>query len=93
MKVKVINLNGIKRVVRGELIDELDVDYTQDLDNLKDDLNIALEAWIEINQSRTFGFLKTAFKNIHILQGNGHLDIVDEGVDSLNWLLVQDHGV
>lgn len=91
MKVKVINLNGIKRVVHGELIDELDIDYTQDLDSLKDDLNLALEAWIEVNQSKALGFLKIAFKNIHIHQGSSHLDIVNNGVGSLNWLIVQDH--
>ncbi|MPS92785.1 hypothetical protein [Comamonas sp.] len=93
MKVKVINLSGIKRVVRGQLIDELDVDYTQNLNDLKTDLDIALEAWLEVNQTKMFGFIKTAFKNIHIHQGSGHLDIVDDGVGSLNWLIVQDNPV
>ncbi|AMW80743.1 hypothetical protein AMD27_17660 (plasmid) [Acinetobacter sp. TGL-Y2] len=91
MKVKVINLDGIKRIVFGELIDELDVDYKQDLKKLKEDLDLALETWIELNQTKPLGFLKTGFKKIKIHQGSNHLEIVNDGVGTLGWLMVQDN--
>lgn len=90
MKVKVLNLNGQRRCIRGELIDELDIDYTQSLDELKIDLDLALAAWIQVNESKWFSAFKKIPKDIHIHQGSSHLDIVESNVGSLNWLLIQD---
>ncbi len=91
MKIKVINLNGIKRVVTGKLVDQIDVDYTQDLRSLKSDLEFILETIIEINMSKPLAFLKKSPKNIVIYEGSNHLDIVEHNVGTLGWLLVQDH--
>lgn len=41
------------------------------------------------------GKLKDRFmflnKNVLVYQGNNHIDVVDDGVGSLNWLIVEDH--
>lgn len=82
--------NGIKRVVFGKLVNSFDIDYTiLDLKKLKGDIKDCLEIL------ENTGSLKDRFmffnKNVAIYQGGSHLDIVDDGVGSLNWLVVEDH--
>ena len=88
--VKIINLdNGIKRIIHGKMINSFDIDFTQDLDSLKSDIKMYLEY---MSESRS---LKERFmffgKKIIVAKGDNHLDIVDDGVGSLNWLIVEDH--
>ena len=96
MKVKIVNLKGIKRVISGELLDVIDVDYTQSLSMLKTDIEYALPKLIDYNKSknRFFFFHNRAVKNYaRVHEGSHHLDVVDDGIGSLGWLLVQDHQV
>lgn len=96
MKVKVVNLNGIKRVVTGDLLNEIDVDYTQSLADLKADIEFILEKIIDIYQSKPKNrmSLNKKIKNeVFVYEGSSHLDIVEHGVGSLGWLFVQDHQV
>lgn len=91
MKIKVINLpNGDKRIVSGKLLEQLDLDYTQELGKLKRDIEFALSA-LERNQSLLEHLFSFANKNVRVYQGGHHLDIVDDGVGSLGWLTVEDH--
>lgn len=88
--VKIINLdNGIKRIIHGKMINSFDIDFTQDLDSLKSDIKMYLEY---MSESRS---LKERFmffnKKVCVYKGGSHLDIVDDGVGSLNWLIVEDH--
>lgn len=51
MKVKIINLpNGYKRIIYGKYFEQFDLDYEQDLDVLKKDIEFALSV-IEYNRS------------------------------------------
>lgn len=95
MKVKVINVNKkIKRVVYGALIDELNVDFTQDLSQLKSDVEFALKTWIELNASNEGEFSKLLKKvklnEVFVYEGGFHLNIVNNSGD-LGWLTVEDH--
>lgn len=96
MKVKVVNLNGIKRVVTGDLLNEIDVDYTQSLSDLKADIEFILEQIIDIHQSKLMNRIsltKNIKNEVFVHEGSNHLDIVEHEVGSLGLLFVQDHQV
>lgn len=92
MKVKIINLpNGYKRVIYGKYFEQFDLDYEQDLDGLKKDIEFALSV-LECNQSifkKFSSFFKN--KNVRVYQGGHHIDIIDYGKGSLEWLIIEDH--
>lgn len=89
LDIKIIKLsNGIKRLVYGKLLKAFDLDYTQDLDSLKTDIEFSLERLYESSLLKRLSFFN---KKVFVYQGNNHLDIVDDGVGSLNWLIVEDH--
>lgn len=89
--IKVFHLsNGIKRIVYGKLANAFELDYKNpNLSELRDDIEDSLTL---LNNS---GKLKDRFmflnKNVLVHQGNNHIDVVDDGVGSLNWLIVEDH--
>ena len=89
--IRVFHLkNGIKRVIFGKLVNSFDIDYTNpDLTELKGDIQYCLEILANT------GSLKDRFmffnKKVAVYQGNNHIDIIDDGVGSLNWLIVEDH--
>ena len=91
LDIRIINLkNGMKRLVYGKLLKAFDLDYTQDLDSLKVDIELSLKRLYESSLLKRLAFFN---KNVFVYQGNNHLDIVDDGVGSLNWLIVEDHYV
>lgn len=86
MKIKVINLpSNEKRIIYGELADQFDLDYSQELGSLKRDIEFALPI-LERLQPKLF-----SKKNIRVYEGGHHLDIINDGVGSLNWLIIEDH--
>lgn len=90
MKIKVLNLpNGDKRIISGKLLEQFDLDYTQEMSKLKRDIEFALSV-LERNQSVLGHLFTFANKNVRVYQGGHHLDIVDDG-GSLGWLTVEDH--
>lgn len=96
MKVKVVNLKGIKRVISGELLSVIDVDYTQSLSELKTDIEYALPKLVDYNKSKKrifFSDNRTVKNYARVHEGSHHLDVVDDGVGSLGWLRVEDHEV
>lgn len=87
--IKIIKLkDGRKRLVYGKFLKAFDLDYTQDLTSLKSDIELSLKRLYD-----SFLFKRLAFfnKNVLVYQGDSHLDIVNDGVGSLNWLIVEDH--
>ncbi|WEV48108.1 hypothetical protein OZX61_07365 [Acinetobacter sp. ESL0695] len=88
--IKFIKLpNGKKRLVFGKLLGAFSgIDFTQDFSELKDDIERSLEFLEQTKLKYKLAFLT---KKIFVYQGNNHLDIVDDGVGSLNWLIVEDH--
>ena len=82
--------NGIKRVVFGKLVNSFDIDYTNpDLTELRGDIKYCLEILANTGSLRDrFMFFN---KNVDVHEGDNHLDIIDDGVGSLNWLIVEDH--
>ena len=87
--VKIIKLaNGKKRLIYGKFLKAFDLDYTQDLTSLKVDIELSLKRLYESSLFKRLAFFN---KNVFVYQGNNHLDIVDNGVGSLNWLIVEDH--
>jgi hypothetical protein len=86
MKIKVVNLSDKeKRIIYGELADQFDLDYSQELGKLKRDIEFALSV-LEQLQPKLF-----AKKNVRVYEGGHHLDIINDGVGSLNWLIIEDH--
>lgn len=87
--VRIVKLkNGKKRLVYGKFLKAFDLDYTQDIDSLKEDIELSLE---RLYNSSLFKRLAFFNKKVFVYQGNNHLDIMDDGVGSLNWLIVEDH--
>ncbi|WP_436658805.1 hypothetical protein [Acinetobacter sp. P1(2025)] len=91
MKVKVINLDGVKRVIHGSLINDIDIDYTQDIHSMVRDVEFALQEIIEIHKTKPLSFFKKKPKNIRVYEGGHHFDIIEDGVGSVGWLTVSDH--
>lgn len=89
--VRVIDLkDGKRRLIYGKFIKMLDVDYTQDLDGLKKDIELSLDALRYSSFSQRLAFFN---KDIVVHKGNNHIDIVDNGEGSLGWLRIEDHHV
>ncbi|MBN6523322.1 Arc family DNA-binding protein [Acinetobacter baumannii] len=89
--VKIIPLkDGKKRVIYGKLLNTLDLDYTQELSSLRDDIHLSLEV---LSNSSFWNSLKFFNKDVLVYKGNNHIDIVDNGKKSLGWLIVEDHYV
>lgn len=96
MKVKVINLKDKKRLIYGELLNDIDIDFTQSLSEIKNDLEFVIPIFVEIYKSKerfAFPYNRTIKRYARVHQGSHHLDIVDDGIGSLNWLHVEDHAV
>ena len=88
MKIKVVNLSDKeKRIIYGELADQFDLDYSQELGKLKRDIEFALSV---LEQLQPKLFVK---KNVRVYEGGHHLDIINDGVGSLNWLIIEDHPI
>lgn len=89
LDVRIFKLNdGKKRLVYGKFLKAFDLDYTQELTELKFDIECSLERLYESSLFKRLAFFN---KNVFVYQGNNHLDIVDDGVGSLNWLIIEDH--
>jgi hypothetical protein len=87
--VKIIHLkNGKKRVIYGKLINNLSLDYTQELDQLRDDIHLSLEV---LSGSSFWNSLKFFNKDVLVYKGDNYIDVVDNGKKSLGWLIVEDH--
>ena len=87
--VKVVHLkNGKRRVIFGKLLNNLSLDYTQELDQLRDDIHLALEV---LSGSSFWNSLRFLGKDVLVFKGNNHIDVVDNGKKSLGWLTVEDH--
>ncbi|MFG0587650.1 Arc family DNA-binding protein [Acinetobacter sp. YQ_14] len=87
--VRIIPLrDGKKRVIYGKLLNTLDLDYTQELSNLRDDIHISLEV---LSGSSFWNSLKFFNKEVIVYKGDNHIDVVDNGEGSLGWLTVEDH--
>ncbi|HEE5436357.1 TPA: Arc family DNA-binding protein [Acinetobacter baumannii] len=89
--VKIIPLkDGKKRVIYGKLLNTLDLDYTQELSSLRDDIHLSLEV---LSNSSFWNSLKFFNKEVLVYKGNNHIDVVDNGKKSLGWLVVEDYYV
>lgn len=87
--MKVIKLSKTtKRIVYGSYADKFDLDYTQSLTELKKDVEFALMFFTEEEK-----LLRNKNKHIFVYEGGNHIDIVEDGVGSLGWLMVEDHYV
>lgn len=88
-EVKIIHLNnGKKRVIFGKLLNTFDLDYTQELSSLRDDIHLSLEV---LSNSSFWNSLKFFNKEVIVYKGDNHIDVVDNGKKSLGWLIVEDH--
>lgn len=82
--------NGIKRVVFGKLVNSFNLDYyNPNLSELREDIEYSLNILADT------GSLKDKFmflgKKVLVYQGGYHIDVVDDGKGSLNWIVVEDH--
>ena len=85
--LKIIVLeDGTTRVVSGELLNQLSLDWTLPLDELKRVIEYGLNY-----QNDLPALKKKRYKNLIVYQGNNHLDLIDNGVGSLGLLRVADN--
>lgn len=88
MKIKILNIPGGKRIVKGKYADMIDLDYSQSLEDLEKDLTFVLPTLLE-NLSL---FDQIAARGSYrVYRGSHHLDIVNDGVGSEEWLTIEDH--
>lgn len=88
--VKVVRFNGIRRIIYGPLLYQLDMDYTQPLRILEKDIESALLSWSVLNNKK-FDFFGE--NKVCVYSGSHHLDIIEWNKGSLNLLKVEDHQV
>ena len=88
MRIKIIKLEGSRRLVKGKYADLLDLDYAQNLDELYKDINLALPSLLE---SLSLVEKLTMAGDIIVVRGSNHIDIVQDGKGSLGWLTVENH--
>lgn len=89
LDVRIFKLkNGMKRLVYGKLLNAFELDFSQNLTDLREDIETSLNILKHSKLKYRLAFFN---KNVFVYQGNNHLDVVDNGVGSLNWLIVEDH--
>ena len=87
--VKVFHLKtGKRRIVFGKLLNNISLDYTQELDQLRDDIHLALEV---LSGSSFWNSLRFLGKDVLVYKGDNHIDVVDNGKRSLGRLVAEDH--
>ncbi|UOO93416.1 hypothetical protein [Vitreoscilla stercoraria] len=87
--VRIFNLkDGTQRVVFGKFVNSLDLDYSQSLDALRIDIELALDALRRSSFLKQLSFLN---RDVLVYQGGHHIDVVDNGEKSLGWLKVEDY--
>lgn len=85
-KVLAFPEEGKKRVVYGLLAEAIDIDYSQkSLSELGEQIRLALSNIERLAPKAFVG------QNIRLYEGGNHLDITNDGVGSMGWLIVEDH--
>ena len=75
-----------KRVVYGLLADAIEIDYTQkSLADISEQIKLAL-CKIERVVPKVF-----IGQSICVYEGGNHLDIINDGVGSMGWLIVEEY--
>ena len=89
--IRIYNLeNGIKRVIFGKLVNSFDINYQNpNLVELQSDIEYCLR--ILKNSKELKNRLMFFNRNVLVYKGSHHIDVVDDGVGSLNWLIIEDH--
>lgn len=90
-EVRIMDMkNGYRRLIFGKYANTIELDYTQSLTQLKRDIELSLYALRDSSFSKKLAFFN---KEVYVHQGAHHIDVVDNGVGSLNWLRIEDHWV
>lgn len=85
-KVFFLPEEGKRRIVYGFLASTIDLDYSQkSLSDIGKQIEFALHSYGRIVPNAFSG------KKIRVYQGSNHLDIINDGVGSMGWLIVEDH--
>lgn len=91
MKLKQLKIdNTVQRQIYGELLEILDLDYSQNIDELKLDIEDALSLLPSIPSISESIQKQLQEYDVRVYRGGSHLDIVINGVGTLNWLTVMD---
>lgn len=85
----------IRREISGSLANKLDLDYTLPLDELKAQVDIALDKWLKEGKHFSFSqHMRLHFSDgLYIHQGGSHIDVCARNKGSLNILTVLDHHI
>ena len=85
-KVLAFPEEGKKRVVYGLLAEAIDIDYSQkSLSELGEGMRLALSHGERLAPKAVGG------QSMRLYEGGNHLDIINDGVGSMGWLIVEDH--
>lgn len=86
LKIKVVKVPGGRRLIKGKYADILDIDYTQSMENIQKDIDLAMPSLLE-NLSVFDNIVING--DILVYRGGNHIDIVLDGNSSLGWLKVE----
>ncbi|RUS68267.1 hypothetical protein CUZ56_00755 [Saezia sanguinis] len=85
--IKVIQINKkTRRVVFGPALKYFDLDYSLPFSKLRPLLEVAISSAIELDPQ----FSHLADKDVRVHEGSHHLDIIEDGVGSLELLIITD---
>ena len=76
------------RVVHGKLVNELTLDWSKSLGELRELIEFSMGF-----EENLPSLKKAKYKNILVYEGGNHIDIVEDGVGSLDLLIIEDHHV
>lgn len=86
--IRAIKLTEDKvRLVYGDFLSEIDMDYTLPLKEIHRILDKIVYVLIRVDER----YKKLKNKNIRIYEGGNHLDIVEDGIGTLGLLRIEDH--
>lgn len=88
LRAKVLDFpeDGRRRIIYGPLACVFDLDFSQEsLSTLGQQIQFTLD---NLKRSVPEAF---AGKKVRVYQGNNHLDVVEDGVGSMGWIVVEDH--
>lgn len=88
--IKILRLpSGVKRTVTGKLVSQFGIDYAnENVAELKQDVERCVQIMSKSPKVKDrYMFFN---KNILVYAGSNHIDIVDDGKGTLNWLTIED---
>ncbi len=88
--IKVIKASEDRiRIIKGPLLNDVDIDWSQPMEDIKQLLEFAISLYGNDMQT----LKNKRYSELRVYEGGNHIDIIDHGKGSLNLLFVEEHNV